>query len=340
MPRTLILGGTRNLGHVTAHLLLERGHDVTILNRGHTPDALPQDIERLRADRNDTASVNAAIGNRSFDLILDNTTYTEADAQQAVGVFHGRVGKYVFISSGQVYLVRADIRRPFVEDDYEGPVMPEPAKESADHPSWLYGADKRLAEQVFADAHSVLDFPVTTVRLPMVASERDHYGRIQGYVARLLDGHPLIIPDGKALPLRHVYVSDVARAVTHLAGTEKGIGEAFNISYGQSVTLEDFFRLLAGASGKSPRMVTAERRKLEEAGLLPDCSPFSGRWMSELDNSRSIGAFHLEFTPPEDYLPSIVSDYVDRWKSHGLVPEGYLQRDRELAFLAGQNKGR
>src|SRR5689334_12662210 len=143
MAHILVLGGTRNLGRAAALTLLERGHQITILNRGQTVDDLPGSISRIRADRNDTQSMRSAIGSRIFDFILDNTTYTAADARQAVELFDARASRYIFISSGQVYLVRENLPRPFRESDYDGPVMAEPPKDSADHPSWLYGVDKR-----------------------------------------------------------------------------------------------------------------------------------------------------------------------------------------------------
>jgi nucleoside-diphosphate-sugar epimerase len=331
MPRTLILGGTRNLGHVAALRLLESGHDVTILNRGHTRDDLPKDIERLRADRADDASVRSAIGNRSFDLVLDNTTYTESDAKQAVSVFGDKTGQYVFISSGQVYLVREHIERPFRERDYSGPVMPAPAHDSPDHPSWLYGIEKRLAEDVFSEASSD-GFPVITLRLPMVASERDHYGRIQGYIARLMDGYPLLIPEGHGLPLRHVYVDDVASLVTRMASMHLTPGAAYNISFGESLALDDFLSLLSTLVDPSPEIRKVKRDKLIEAGLLPDCSPFSGKWMSELDNTLSVSELKAEYTSPAVYLPSIVEDYRRRWIGSGLVPDSYRQREKEVIF--------
>ena len=336
MARILILGGTRNLGHVTALSMLEAGHDVSVLNRGQTPDELPPEVHRLRADRKNDSEMRDAIGPHAFDLILDDTTYTEADARQAVSIFRERTARYVFISSGQVYLIRESASRPFIESDYDGPVMPAPASDSRDYPDWLYGADKRNAEHVFRGAMEHFGFPVTILRLPMVASERDHYGRIQGYVERLMDGGPLLIPgDGPGLPLRHVYVGDVARFVTALAGTHVGIGDAFNISYGSSLTLSAFFELLASATRSEANVIRVERAKLESQGLLPDCSPFSGRWMSELDNSKSMKTFSsigLEYTSPDVYIPAIVDDYVKRWIPAGMVPAGYAQRAAELEF--------
>src|SRR5689334_7817453 len=135
MAQTLILGGTRNLGHVTALAVLEAGHEVAIMNRGVTRDELPKDVERLRGDRNDTGQLRAAIASRKFDLIFDTTTYTGAEARQAVEVFRDVSARYVFVSSGQVYLVRENLPRPFREEDYDGPVMAAPPKGSADYPS-------------------------------------------------------------------------------------------------------------------------------------------------------------------------------------------------------------
>jgi len=333
MAHILILGGTRNLGHVTALTLIERGHDITILNRGQTVDELPATINRVRADRNDTQSMRSAIGTKSFDFVLDNTTYTQADAKQAVELFEGRTSRYVFISSGQVYLVRENLARPFREGDYDGPVMAEPPKDSADHPSWLYGVDKRDAEAVF-DQSSV---PFTTLRLPMVASERDHYGRIQGYVARLLDGKPILIPEGTGLPLRHVYVNDVAELVANLVESTEGIRDRFNISWGESMTLDEFLENLATAAGVKLNIQRIPRASLESKGLLPDCSPFSGKWMSELDNTKSLETFRdvgISYTSPAAYLPAIVEDYVDRWQKNGMVPDGYRQRDGERRLMA------
>jgi nucleoside-diphosphate-sugar epimerase len=229
-----------------------------------------------------------------------------------------------------VYLVRDNLPRPFRESDYFGHVMPAPANDSADYSSWLYGIDKRLAEQVFLDAASSSRFPVITLRLPMVASERDHYGRIQGYVARLVDGGPLLIPAEPGLPLRHVYVHDVARLVTRLVGSTAEYGKAFNVSYGESLSLDAFLNLLAAMVGSESQILRIARDVLEKQGLLPDCSPFSGRWMSELDNSLSLAELDADYTPPSEYLPSIIEDYRRRWINAGMVPDSYRQRDTEI----------
>lgn len=333
MAEVLILGGTRNLGHFTALALIEAGHRVTTLNRGVTRDYLPADVGRLRGDRRDTAQMRAALENRSFDLVVDTTTYTGDDARQAVELFGGSTDRFIFISSGQVYLVRENPARPFREDDYDGPLMMEPLEGTADHEGWKYGIEKRDAEDVFAAASRASGFPVTTLRLPMVASERDHRGRIQAYIARILDRGPMLIPSEPGLPIRQVYVKDVARLIAGLARCDSGIGLAYNISCGSSLTLEQFLSTLARLLDCEVDIARRPRADLESDGLLPDCSPFSGKWMSELDNARSLDelqAAGLQYTAPEVYLRALVDDYAERWRREDLVPDGLAQRQKEI----------
>lgn len=335
MADVLILGGTRNLGHFTALALLEAGQNVTILNRGITPDELPQEVERLRADRRDAERMKSALARRSFDLILDTTTYTGAEARQAVELFGGNTDRYVFVSSGQVYLVRENLQRPFREEDYDGPLMAEPERDTADFEGWKYGIDKRDAEDVFSTAFQASGFPVTILRLPMVASERDHYGRIQAYIARILDGGPILVPAEPGLPIRHVYVNDVARLVVALAGADSGFGVAYNISYGESASLRELIAMLAAFTERDPNIMMKPRAELEEQGLLPHCSPFSGKWMSELDNGRSLdelGPIGLAYTTPAVYLESIVDDYQSRWRNSNIIPNGLAQRRDEILW--------
>ncbi|MEO5903675.1 MAG: NAD-dependent epimerase/dehydratase family protein [Gemmatimonadaceae bacterium] len=337
MSRILILGGSRNLGHITAVHLLESGHTVSVLNRGVTPDELPKDIERIRAARGDESFARSTRGRR-FDLVLDMTTYNGVDAHEAVDAFRDRVGRYVFVSSGQVYLVRTDAPRPFSEESYDGPLMTSPPREQkSDYESWQYGVDKRDAEDVFGAAWARESFPVTTLRLPMVASPRDHYGRIQGYFARLEDGSPILAPDEQGLPIRHVYASDVARVIEALAQTSAGLGRAYNISQDRSLNLAEYFDLLRIVTGISPNVACVARAELDNRQLLPDCSPFSGTWMSELDASRAkheLLPAEFRFTDAAEYLPAILGDYRERWIPSRKAPATYLQREREVSAVA------
>lgn len=326
----LIIGGTRNLGHFLTYDLLEAGHRVAVLNRGKTRDELPEEVERLRADRMMPEQLAEALAGRAFDVVVDTALYNGADAETIVQLLSGRVGHYIFISTGQVYLVREGVERPFSEDDYEGRLMPAPKPNTFGYEEWLYGIEKRQAEDVLAAAWATQQFPFTSLRLPMVNSERDHFNRLYGYILRLKDGGPILVPETPDHPLRHVYAADVVRAIMLLISTGKGKGRAYNISQDETVSLNEFLAMLGEIIGIEPQVVSVRRSLLEANGFLPDCSPFSERWMSELTNERSKAELGMEYTPLRTYLGKLVAFYDTNPPPK---PASYRRRHAEVSFV-------
>ncbi|HZD94054.1 MAG TPA: SDR family oxidoreductase [Candidatus Sulfotelmatobacter sp.] len=326
--RSLVIGGTRNLGPSIVQALLQQGHDVAVFNRGQTADDLPRQVERLRGDRTDHEQLRQVLGSREFDLVIDTTLYNGAEAEAVLELFADRVGRYLFLSTGQVYLVRLGVERPFKEADYPGPVMNEPPiTNESDHANWVYGFEKRAAEDVFARAWEQRRFPFTSLRLPIVNSERDHYDRLYGYFLRLRDGGPILAPDGEGLPLRHVYGEDVTQAIVRAAATDQSKGGAYNIGQDETQSLQAFLELLAELILCPLKIIRVPRERLAHEGLLPDCSPFSGRWMSSLDNTRSKEELGMAYTPVHAYLKKLIS-YFEAAPARTI--DGYLQRAREL----------
>ncbi|MFI5207674.1 MAG: NAD-dependent epimerase/dehydratase family protein [Gemmatimonadales bacterium] len=329
MPRsTLVIGGTRNLGPDLVAALVARGDRVTVLNRGVTRADLPREVLRLRADRSDAAALEVALRGRAFDLVVDTTLYAGPDAKAAARVLDGRVGRYVFWSTGQVYLVRTGLTAPFGEDDYDGPVMVEPPTSSTiDHDNWRYGVDKRAAEDALRTAFRSHAFPFVSLRMPMINSPRDHYTRLAAYVHRLLDGGPILIPDDQdALRLRHVFGGDVVKAT--LRAGEPGVpaGSCLNIAQDETLTLEEMLAPVGRQLGRAVVLKPVPRAELERRGLLPGCSPWSGRWMSVLANERARQVLGLRFMPPAEYLPALV-ETARALPASQVV--GYQQRPRE-----------
>jgi nucleoside-diphosphate-sugar epimerase len=187
--------------------------------------------------------------------------------------------------------------------------------------------EKRAAEDVLAAGWKDHRFPVTILRLPMVNSERDHFHRIQGYLLRLRDGGPILLPQGTDLPLRHVYGEDVVQAVLRLAHTSVGKGEAYNIAQDETVGLEDFLAMLAERVGARLRLVRIPRAALDRAHLLPACSPFSDPWMSALDNAKSKAELGMKYTPLAVALDRLVQSFPAR---AAVLVKGYARRPLEL----------
>lgn len=330
MKTILIIGGTRNIGYLLAHQLSQDGHRVTLLNRGITPEDLPEDLPRLRCDRTEPAQLRRALHGRTFDVVVDMVLYKGQEAEDIVSVLSGSIGHYLFISTGQVYLVREGLRRPFTEADYDGALIPAPPGNTYDYEEWLYGYDKRQAEDALAKAYAERGFPYTSLRIPMVNSARDTFRRLYSYMLRIRDGGPILVPDAPDYPLRHIYAPDVVQAVRRLIDRGPGPRRAYNISQEETLTIDDFLALLAGAVGMPVHIERVPRALLEANGFLPDCSPFSDVWMSELDNTLSKAELGMVYTPLAQALTEIVAEYNARPPA---IPSGYIRRNAEKFLL-------
>jgi 2'-hydroxyisoflavone reductase len=97
----LILGGTGFTGPHQVRYALERGHTVTLFNRGRKPDGWPDHIEVLFGDRN-TGDLTALEG-REWDVCIDNPTTLPFWVRDVGHVLQGKVQQYVFISTISVY---------------------------------------------------------------------------------------------------------------------------------------------------------------------------------------------------------------------------------------------
>ena len=322
----LVIGGNRFMGLGLVWRLLCQGHRVTLLNRGNLPDPFGDRVERIRVDRS-TDAFDHALAGRTFDRAVDFAGFSADDASRAVRVLAGQIGHFVFISTGQVYLVREGCPWPAREEDYDGPIMPQ-APSPADHDDWVYGIGKRGAEDVLAAA---ADLPATRLRLPMVNGELDHKRRIEAYVWRILDGGPLVVPRADAIA-RHVYSGAVIRAIGSLLEAPPRPGQAYNLAQAEQPTVRELLERIASRLGARPEFVELPAEVLEEAGLSPRAaSPFSSPWMSVLDPGRAVSELGFEHPPLDGYLDSILASLFAAWPSE--PPAGYAQRGRELELL-------
>jgi nucleoside-diphosphate-sugar epimerase len=302
------------------------GHDVALFNRGTRPETLGPRVERLRGDRT-TADLERLLAGRSFDAAVDFAAYDGTDGRRTAEVLGGRVGHYVVVSTGQVYLVREGCPRPARESDYHGPLIPEPT-DAFDRGQWEYGVKKRALEDALAEAWARGRFPSTRLRIPMVSGERDHFRRLERYLWRMLDGGPILLPDGGDRVTRHVYSGSVVKAILALLGRPETFGQAYNLAQDETPTLRELLNLVAERLGATPRLVDVPAERVRAAGLDPLLlSPFSGQWMSFLDPARAKAELGFRHEPVGSYLDKIVTAFLAHPPAD--PPPGYEQRDAE-----------
>ncbi|MBI1798748.1 MAG: NAD-dependent epimerase/dehydratase family protein [Candidatus Eisenbacteria bacterium] len=324
--RVLILGGTGFMGARATRSLLAAGHEVTTLSRGHTA---PEPGARARdADRSDAASLAAALEGAHFDLTVDFCAYDSADVERLLLTPHAALGRYVLISSGQVYLVTEAPRTPHREEDSDGPLIAEPPAETHDHAQWSYGLGKRRAERAALTLRESHGVRAVVLRLPVIHGEDDPRLRLWAYLERMLDGGPLLLPDGGERLVRYLYAGDVAGALLRLIDEGSPRGTVYNLAQPEVLTFREFLDQTAPAAGCAPRFVSAPSEELEREGLDPAFSPLAGRWTSVLDPSLAIADMGFSATRLADWLPGVVRAHLERRpaRSHA----GYAQRAREI----------
>ncbi len=166
----------------------------------------------------------------------------------------------------------------------------------------------------------------TRLRVPMINGERDPQRRLEGYLWRILDGGPVIVPDGGLATARHIYALDLAIAVAGLLGDERTFGEAFNLCQDETPTVWELVGLLAERLGAPDRRVALPRAALGDLPIKA-ISPFTSRWMSFLDPARAKDLLGFSHRPLGAYLDSIVASFLAH--KNAAPPPGYEHREDE-----------
>ncbi|QKJ19025.1 SDR family oxidoreductase [Microbacterium hominis] len=244
MASILFLGGTGTISAACVRRAVERGHEVTVLNRGTARRAIPDSVRVLQADLRDPASVRDALGDRSFDVVCQFVAFAPEHVRADVALFEGRCGQYVFISSASTY---------------EKPPRRLPITESTPlrNPYWQYSRDKIACEDVLVGAFRERGFPITIVR-PSHTYDEQILPTIGGWtdVARMRDGRPVVVHgDGTSLwTLTHA--DDFAVGFVGLLGTPLALGDSFTITGSHAPTWNQIYEWVGAAAGiPSPELV-------------------------------------------------------------------------------------
>ena len=331
----LLVSGSGFIGRHVARGLIDRGHRVTVLTRGQR--GVVDGARMLIADRRDPVAVAAALGGTRFDLAVDFLVFDALDLTWLATIPSGTLARLVMISTGQVYLVTEGATPPFREDAAGGPVMAEPAPGTRDHANWAYGVGKRRAESALLALRETRGLGSVALRLPIVQGEGDGSLRLWAYLERMLDGGPLVLPDGGRRATRFVYAGDLAAVLERLADPSLSPATAYNLAQPDVVPLREFLARVARAAGIGPRFMDASWDACRDAGLDENFSPYAGRWSSVLDPGRAIAELGYAAISVEDYLPRVVRWHLEHRPATS--DRGYAQRARELELAGRLGRG-
>jgi len=197
--KILILGGTGFVGPHQVRHAIERGHQVTIFNRGRSaPGMFGKDVEELAGDR---ATNLEALKGRKWDAVIDESASLSSAPEWvklSANLLKDSVDQYLFISTRSVYFDTS--RVPMTAD---APVLTlENAPIEQGRPL-SYGHAKAYAEK---EAHAAMPGRVTVVRPGLIIGPGDDTDRFTYWPVRIARGGEVLVPgDGSD----HVQIIDV-----------------------------------------------------------------------------------------------------------------------------------
>jgi nucleoside-diphosphate-sugar epimerase len=275
--KVLFIGGTGFISTAVSGLLLARGIDLTLLNRGRRETSLAG-ARHLATDVHQPGSAEAALADERFDVVVDWIAYTVEDIERDIALFRGRTSQFVFISSASAY---------------QKPPATYLITESTPlyNPHWAYSRHKIACEMRLLQAYRDEGFPATIVR-PSLTYDPNFPIAIGGWgcytlADRLLHGQPIIVHGDGASLWVVTHAEDFAKGFAGLLGNEQTVGHAFHITSDEVLTWNQIYTTIADALDAEARIVHIPSDFIARvapdlgAGLLGDKA-----WSVVFDNAK------------------------------------------------------
>jgi nucleoside-diphosphate-sugar epimerase len=336
MPNVLMIGGTGIISSEVCAHAVEKGYQVTILNRGFRADFICPEVELLVADvRNSTPeALQEKTGGRHFDVVVDFITYTPEHVRKMLEFVHGHTEQYIFISSATVYADSNGVR--YTENSPIG------------NPRWKYAMNKADCE-TYLNAHArEYGIPYTIIR-PYVTYGKTRFpfqiAPIEYYtiINRMLRGKPIpLYRRGTRCTL--TTAAEFAVGAVGLFLNKKAIYQAFHITGECEMTWEEVLTVVAKKIGAEIRVVEIPEEMLRETKLCEgiDVDEILG------DKGRSMIFDHTKISGiVPDFLGSTCFDaaiedtiayFIDHPKArkNNYVWDGAI--DRLISYIPGLEK--
>jgi len=315
--KVLVLGGTGNISREIVTVLLEKGHDVTIYNRGKRDAEIPDKVRCITGDRFDRAAFEARMLSESFDAVIDMICYDAEDAASTLRAFGSRSAQIIFTSSIACYKRPSKVMPPFKEDGIEY------CEDDPLNPASAYGYKKSMMEKfIFAESSKYKGLAWSIVRPALTFGRwganfgvfRQNYGLAR----RIRAGKPVVVFGDGQVPASFSFTPDVARGYAAIIGNRKAAGQVYHLNSMEYATWDIFYETLGRVLGTAAHIVHVPTDLLYKAAPAMNGHLFvEKQYVGIFDSSKA--ARELGFTP-EFTLESGISWLVEWWDS-GHAPE-------------------
>ena len=257
MPNSLVTGGAGFLGAHVARSLLDRGHDVVVLDdlSGGFEENVPDGARFVRGSVTDAERVADLFNGHDFDYVFHLAAYAAEGLSHFIKRFNytnnvigsvtlineavkHEVGCFVFTSSIAVYGAG---QTPMSED-----MTPEPEDP--------YGIAKLAVEQELSATHAMFGLDYVIFRPHNVYGEYqnlgDRYRNVVGiFMNQAMQGKPLTIFGDGRQTRAFSYVSDVAPQIAASVDVQEARNDVFNVGADREVPVGELAELVLEVMG-------------------------------------------------------------------------------------------
>jgi 2'-hydroxyisoflavone reductase len=322
--RILVLGGTLFVGRHLVEASLERGHEVTLFNRGQTDPGLYPDLETRHGDR--AAGDLQSLREGTWDAVFDTSARVPRWLREAATLLADSVGHYSFVSSCSVY---ADTTLPGTNESSPVHGLEDETTEeitSAD----VYGGLKVLCER---ELERALPGRSLAARAGLIVGPYDSSGRFTYWVHRIARGGDVLAPEPRDQPVQLIHGRDLADWLLDMA--EKGDSGVYNATGPESpLTMERVLEAIVAETGSEARLIWVDEDYLVENGVeawsdlplwvAPGGNPEVANFLA-VDITKAVTA-GLKFRP----LARTIRDTLDQAET---FPQAGLDETREQELL-------
>ena len=219
--KILFLGGTGFLGPHTVRYALERGHDVTLFNRGRTNTDLFPELETIIGNRDPEIDEGLdGLGGREWDAVIDTSGYVPRIVGASAELLSDNVGQYLFVSTICQYENWAEGGTGGTEERPRA-TLDDPATEDV---STHYCALKAYCERA---VEAAMPGRVTQIRPGLIVGPRDRTDRFTYWPVRIDRGGEVLAPGKPSDLTQYIDVRDLARFM--VLCLEQELADTYNV---------------------------------------------------------------------------------------------------------------
>jgi UDP-glucose 4-epimerase len=263
MNNILVTGGAGFIGSHVTEELVNRGHQVTVLDdlSGGFLDNIVEGAAFVQGSIEDVALINNLFAEKQFDYVYHLAAYAAEGLSHFIKRFNynnNLIGSINLINASINYGVKTFVFTSSIAVYGASPELPM-TEETRPHPEDSYGIAKLAVEQELIASREMFDLNYVIFRPHNVYGERqnigDKYRNVVGiFMNQILLGKQMTVFGDGGQSRAFSYIGDMAPIMADAIETPEALNQIFNIGADQPYSINELAESVSRAMGVEPNV--------------------------------------------------------------------------------------